>query len=162
MIEKNSKNIQLSLEQLQQLDVYQTRMTNLDNEIFSASKHLQEIRQDTDRLTREKEYQQELLNTLTKQTTDLEEKKQVLEIAVSTAEQSVEEYTKKVDDLRLEQSEQSSKIAEEMTILDTRKKQYHKEWSDIVVEKEGIENSRKEVEAARQIIDNAVKSIPWK
>ncbi len=64
MTEQPTANVQLTFDQQQAIDTATKRLTNIQNESSSASKLLGEIRNDTDRITKEKEYQQSVLDGL--------------------------------------------------------------------------------------------------
>ncbi len=65
--EQPISNVKLTLEQLQQLEVVETRLGNLQNEIKIGTRQLQAVTNDSVRITKEKEYQQCLLSKLEEQ-----------------------------------------------------------------------------------------------
>lgn len=66
MIDNTSTtNVQLTLEQLQQLDIVKKRLSNLESEIVNATKILNGTKMECDRAVKEKLYQKELLGNLT-------------------------------------------------------------------------------------------------
>lgn len=60
-------NVKLSLEQLQQLEIVETRLGNLNAEIKIATKALIAANNDCSRITKEKDYQQTLLDSILSQ-----------------------------------------------------------------------------------------------
>jgi uncharacterized protein (DUF3084 family) len=70
MITTPTENTKLTLEQLQQLDVVETRLHNLTNETAIAMSSLNAVRNDCDRITKEKKYAQLQLDEINRQLTE--------------------------------------------------------------------------------------------
>ena len=59
-----NENVKLTFEQMQQIDVVEKRLANLQIEVSLATKLLTETRLDSERLTKERIYQNGLLSDL--------------------------------------------------------------------------------------------------
>lgn len=70
-----TENVKLTLEQLQQIDVVQTRLSVLESEITTAQKILKGTKSECERATKERLYQEELINGLKEPLEQLEAKK---------------------------------------------------------------------------------------
>lgn len=159
MIESSSQNVQLSFEQLQQLSTFQNQLSKLDGDIAASNKNLLQLRLETENIIKEKGYQQGLLDDLTSEVAQLQTTKELLDNTIASAELTVQDSMVKAEALRIDYGNHISLMAQEKNDLNIKKESHAKEWQGIVAQKEEVALSQKKVEAARQILDSAVKSI---
>lgn len=120
-MEQPTGNVRLKLENLQQLAEVEGRLSNLNNEISIASKNLRILKGDSERATKEKIYQEGLLETANSQ---LNEKKS----EATKLDENLLEKKAQLNQLLVEFSEHSTKMeAEKMAMKDREDKVSAKE-----------------------------------
>jgi hypothetical protein len=113
MLNQETENVKLTFEQLRQIDVVQKRLSNLESEITIATKNLNALKKDTDRIYKEKMYQEELLANLTTQTDT--KKLELIKLGESITEHSnilnklITEYKEHTEKMTIEKDEHSVK-----------------------------------------------------
>lgn len=104
MINEGNDNVKLTFDQLQAIDVVEKRLGNLQSEINIATKNLTALKKDTDRIYKEKTYQEELLANLTKQTEDKTKE-------ISDLKANITEHTAMLNNVLAEYKDHTEKIA---------------------------------------------------
>ncbi len=100
-IEQPTITVELTREQLQMLGEYQSRLANLQNEIKITTTQLKEVSNDTSRITKEKIYQEEMLEKVNSNVKEAQSKvdklnEQALEVGATLASINSEIATKKI------------------------------------------------------------------
>lgn len=157
MIDQPTENVKLTLDQLKQLEVVETRLGNLQTEIKLATKNLSALTNDTNRITKEKEYQEGLLVTVSTQVIEGQNKvntlnEQILVLQDTLAKTASEISTKRAEFTKKEVSmneREDSLLAKENDYAE-RKATLSKEEEDFI-EKEEVFNTK--VEKLRELIE---------
>jgi septal ring factor EnvC (AmiA/AmiB activator) len=137
MLDAPTGNIKLTLEQLQQLDMFNDRLANIQNEIKSANKILTAAKNDCDRITKERDYQQTLLDKVNQ---DLEEK----QAKVTALDETHAALSTAITELDAEIKRKRAAMEEKAKVLKEREDAAEKREHDATSCHEGI--SRKIVE----------------
>lgn len=135
MIDQPNANVQLTFEQLQQIDTTQKRLTNIQNEVFAAEKLLSEIRNDIERITKEKDYQQGILDGLNSDIAGLIETKNTLITTNQAAGKVLLETQQKTEDLLTSTDAKTLALNDRENILDLHEDELHQR-EEIVLERE--------------------------
>lgn len=94
--EEPKKNTELTLEQLEQINVTQHRLIVLETEIVTASKSLRVVKSELEKTLKDKSYQEELLATLTTQTEELKLTYQGLNDSYKTLSDKVDSINQEI------------------------------------------------------------------
>jgi len=124
MLNQETENVKLDFEQLQKIDVVQKRLANLESEINIASKNLTALKKDTDRIYKEKTYQEELLADLTSKTDDKK-------LQSSKLDESITEHTAMLNKIIEEYKEHKEKITTEKIESSNREEMISKKEAEL-------------------------------
>ncbi len=135
MTEQPVANVKLTLEQLQQIDLVETRMANLQSELKNGYRDLNILTNDTQRITKEREYQQELLTGLSQQVKDAQAKVDALNTIHSETSTVLAnlnaEISSKIADITTKEmalkDREDVNIAKEVELVERESKVSHKE-----------------------------------
>lgn len=159
MIESPAPNVKLTLEQLQQLEIMETRLGNLQSEIKIASKALVAATNDCARITNEKDYQQGLAINLASQNIEsqaqlkvLDERKIVVSEELSTLNQTIAVKTDVITRKEMEIKDREDSIS-------SREKDVIAREESVSLREQILENDnlsfKEKVAKIRQAISNA-------
>jgi len=141
MITTPEETIKLTEEQQKQIEVVQTRLANLENEVVIANKALVAIKAESVSATKERMYQEELL-TQTKQ-------------AIEDSKKDLEDVTKLLADAKME-------LISVTTEIDSTKTQYESRVQDIQERELAISTAEKEQSIALETITTTEKRLKEK
>lgn len=157
-----TNNVQLTFEQLQQIDMFEKRLGNLQNEVNLAVKQLSVARTDCDRIFKEKEYQEKILTSLIG---DVNNAKSELVIVISSLESNKVELSKTVEshrELHEELSKREVTVQKKESNLDSKLKEHESLTKVFNSQSKQLEQDRNAVEAAQEAFVTATKYITWK
>lgn len=120
-MEQPNKNVQLTFEQLQQINVVENRLGNLQNEIALAVKLLPETRNDLEQATKNKLYQEELLA--------------IVSVKVSEKQSISTNLDEVILEKRVELNQLLSEISTKKSLFDKKEMEF-KDREDKISEKE--------------------------
>ncbi len=106
MVNQETANIKLTTEQLLQIDYFQKHLANLQSEILIHTKSIEIVKNDNDRLSKEKTYLEELISNLDSKKSELERNVESLSNSLSDKQKELEntviEHTKTKDVILVE------------------------------------------------------------
>lgn len=121
MLNNNETNITYSKEQSQAIEGVKTTLLNLESEVSIAQKNLRAIKSETERVTKEKIYQEECLNDVS--------------IKVEIAKNSLDEMSQTLQDKNSELAHLNSEIVTKSTSLNSKENEL-KEREELVSKNE--------------------------
>lgn len=153
------KNIQLTPEQLQQLNVVQTRLANFEAEVTIATEALAQTRLEMAQAVKDKKYQEDELSKITADVSEATIQLQTMTVLIN----------EKTDDLQIMQTTAatlSTKHEAKEQELTEREKELNKKEKDFI-KKQGIltegitklDEDKKSVEEKKQKIQSIISSI---
>ena len=159
MINSPTENVKLTFEQLQQIDVVQKQLANLQSEINIASKSLNVLKKDCDKVTKERIYQEELLSNLTVDVKKVEDRLGELtkerDTAIAQLDKAREETTKlnssncKKD---LELKDRENKLQKEEEDLEKKVADFNIKSNQLLKEQDDLKNKK-------SILSKAIEQI---
>ncbi len=156
------KNMELTFEQLEQLDAFNIRLSKLEHNIRTSSKELNILSKEVIKATREREYQEELH-------TELLEKIKIKQAEFSSLEKSVLQMETSIANTRKEEGSIKESLAKEKAELDDRDQNIVSAEQELSKKQEAfrVENTkqiedRKLLDNAFEAFSEALKKITWK
>lgn len=131
MIDNTEPSVKMTLEQLKQLEVMETRTGNLQNEAKIATKTLDITRNDLDRVTKEKVYQEGLLKTVEASVTEKKAELDSLNEKINFATVTLSEKTTLSDKVGLANNAKATELLEKEATLNARIAEHDKNASDL-------------------------------
>lgn len=162
MITSPNENVALTVEQLQQIAVVQTRLENLQKETLIASTNLMATQNDLERILKEKNYQDFILSDLTVKINELTSERASITEDIATAKvtlSSILEESKNLSDknaaLTIDCDERLNQVkAKELACAEKESELYDRQTV--------IEFRENEITAIIEDFNKWSKSIPWK
>lgn len=152
MIETPTKNIELTHQQVESLDLYNARLSKIEASIEEKNKELRVLGKDVIKLTKEREYQEELLGKLNTEIPLLQAEKQKLETAVKENEAHLTEiaeshrlFKAEHNNIVAEQAERENKVREGETKFSILSEEHRKASAEMSVEKDRITKFKEEL-----------------
>lgn len=161
MITKPQNNVQLTNEQTRQIEVFQSRLSNLQTEVSIGTTTLNALKNDIVRIAKDKKYQEELLATVNTKITETEKKLTELFEQIVLTSNEVAINTKKSEELANLHIEKHNELVSWETSLKEKESLYQQDIQAFSVEKEGIARDRLTVEKAKEAFLEAWKTIIW-
>lgn len=162
MIDSPNSNISLTFEELAQIETTKSILSNLENEITIANKNLNIIAKEVLKATKERDYQEELILTLSEQVSDKQAETLRLDNSISQMKSSLEESRERegfankiLADKTQELRDRENKISEIEKELSVRKAQ-------LEVEMESQLKDREDLNIAYDAFKDALTTITWK
>jgi len=162
MINSSDKNVELTFEQLEQLDVFSKRLSALENNITITSKNLNVLMKEVIKATREKEYQEELLSTTT---VAIERKKAELaslENSVRLKEEEIARFTSDEQARKQTLEQKETDIAERIIKLEETENQIREQQESVRAETEKQAIDRENLNKSMEAFSEAIKTVTWK
>lgn len=162
MTNQPSANVKLSDEQLRQIDAFDKRIKSLQLEIDSSTSILTSTRLESERFTKEKEYQQELLDIIEK---NIHKKTIELETLDKEINLKQEEFSLLTEQSRIKSIEHNDKHQELVSRekkLQESKKQHQLEQEEFLKEKEELQKEKQKIIKSKELLISIIKSLPWK
>ena len=160
-IEQPNENIKLSLEQLQQIDIVQKRLSVLESEITNANKVLKGTKMEIDRVVKEKAYQEELLAKLLENTKKAKIEYEELLSNVKISKKILLDNQEKSRVISSSIDNKSQDISKREKQLIVNEKSHDKNVSDFNQKNEKFLKDRSSLEKAQSILLEAIKSVSW-
>lgn len=156
------KNVELTHEQVEKLDLFNARVSKLDANIREAKTELSAVQQEVEKATKEREYQEQLLTKLVACTN---EKQAELQSVTDSLTNLKDEYAKLLEVVKNTTSDLSKKESElrdrEALVLESEKNIAERR-EVLVKEEKNQQEKRKEIEEAQEAFKQASLTIVWR
>lgn len=162
MITAPSESMPLSLAQLKQLDVFEKRLANLQEEVASTRKELIAIREETKIAVKERDYQQELLVADKERTAEAEANLGLVKDQVLRVEKEFSSKVEAMDLLGIENKKKASELAEREKVLTSSEEEYGKRLAKFNVESKQLSEDKIAMQASMEAFLRAIESVTWK
>ena len=161
MITNPEDSIKLTDEQSKQLETFQTRLVNLQNEILIATKSLSVIRNDTVRAAEESDYQKKTLKGLLDEIDTAKKTLENFSEEIKTASALLLEKTTRAEQVGIANDKKSEELKQREEILTLREAKYTEDIKSHAVETEKLAGDKKLVYEAKETLSEALKKIIW-
>lgn len=158
-MESPNANVELTFDQLQAIDTTQKRLANLQNEISVAAQNLDVARQDLEKVTKERIYQDELLKTVSQKVADLQSKYDTLVSTIEIANTLLSETTAKARTITAECEERLASIESKEETLKTALTEHTTNVEVHTVRSKQLAEDIEAVNNAKNILKTAIESI---
>lgn len=162
MIETPSKNVELTFEQLQQIDVVQKNLANLHNETSIATKLLIVTRKDTEKATKEKVYQEELLADLKIKTEVAEDKLKKVLSALESSEITLKDNIEKAKTVGIANETKNQELYKKEIEIKVSEEQYQKNVEDFNIKFNQLLEDQLSINTAKNAFLKAIETVKWK
>lgn len=154
--------IKLTPEQEASLATYQLRLANLENEISIASRNLRVIKQDTEKIVKEKIYQQELYDQAKAQAEKESEKLATINSEVGTAQIELDKITELHKTTTLQIEFERKEIADRETVLSASESSLKNEQDYFNIKSSQLLEEQNAVNTAKEAFLKATETVSWK
>lgn len=161
MIDTPTENVALTFEQMQQIDVVQKKLSNIQNEIVLASKLLNQTKLECQNVTKEKVYQEELLDTLKIKVSEIKNIHEDLNGKVELSKNTLEENNRKSKEIIQLYESKSIELKDKEEFLNIKIENHTKNVEEFKKESKNLLEEKKLVDNAKSIFSKALESITW-
>lgn len=131
-IENSEANVKLTTEQLIQIDIFEKRLGNLRNEIGTLSSQISALRNDNERMSKEKVYMEGIVKELEAKKAELEKGNESIKTQIENSQNDLANQLAEAQKIKSAQAETQSK-------LDSQK-------ADLKAQQKLIDSDRKELD----------------
>ena len=157
-----TSNTKLTLEQLQQIDAVEQKLTGLNTQILVANKNLKVVNNDTLRFAREIDAQKELLASLTTQIETLETKKQQLIADINESITTLDINKKQASEVLSANDAKSGELFEREKIIANKEKDLTKKEEDYNIRHSALLEDQLSIQTAKEAFLKATETVIWK
>lgn len=159
---ENDPNIKFTKEHEDELNLYQSRLANFENNISIATQNLSVIKRDTVQAMKDAEYQTQQLDLLTNQ---VEQKKKELDSisrSVSVLEKTSKDLQNYQEMVTLELDTMKQDIERKENDLAQREHAFNESHRSLQVEKEKLTDEKTAFYRYYDEVKKVLNSFPWK
>lgn len=146
MINNNEQsNPTLTFQQLQSLEEYKSRLTNIQGEILVGNKNLTAIKSDTARITKEKDYQTELLGKVNIQALEAKSKLDTLNKNIQLSTESLSALTQEIAKKTANISSKEMALKEKENVISIKEHNLVTRETSVGLREEDVKKSEEEL-----------------
>lgn len=161
MLTNPDKEIELSEEETKKLAIYFKKLSDLQSDIANNTKTLVGTRSECDRAVKDRQYQEELLATVTEQVTALQAKKESLEADVATHTASITEMAAKAHDIEAAHSAKTAELDSREKALKEKEDAYAARLENLVMQAAKLQEDKLAIETAKEAFSKASETVVW-
>lgn len=161
MIDTPTDNVKLTFEQMQQIDVVEKRLVVLKNEITISQNLLMGTRMETDRATKEREYQEELLSNLQSQVEDFSNKKDALVLDINSSIEINDKLKLETTKMNEENHRKISEIVSRENELKIKEENFNKRMEDFNIKSSQLLEDQLSIKTAKDAFLKATEAVVW-
>lgn len=161
MIATPEKNIVLSVEQQNHLNIYQHKLANLESEVVIAGKTLKGIKLETDRFVKERLFQEEQLSEINKKIEVVTQSvftltidHDALQIELSLKKEQLKQTT---EDIQVKESS----LTEREKILSQQEEDHKKKIEDFNKKSSQLLEDQLSIQTAKDAFLKATETVTW-
>lgn len=151
-----TENITLTIEQLT------NRVGNLQREVAQEIENLTVVRNDCERVTKEKEYQQELLTDISSRLETSKEEFAMLQTELQEAKNEFNSILTKGKVVESQNQEKSQALSDREDKLSLAEEEYNLRVKDLNTAQSALALEKLTVEKAKEAFVNAANTVSWK
>lgn len=161
MIDSPSENVKLTFDQLQQIDVTKKQLANLQSEIANAIKLVKVNKLEMDKITKEKQYQEQLFVELELKVKELQKHHSNLLVDIENDKKNLNEINEKMKSLTEEHKKKSDalEISENKHKLDII--EHEKKVGEYNIQSTKLESDKLAVKSVQDAFSKVIEQIPW-
>lgn len=161
MIDSPNENVKLTFEQLQQIDVVEKQLANLQSEIVNANKILKGTKMEADRATKEKIYQEQLLEDVKIQVEGFNNKKNELINDINNATTELNKIKKETTELNKQNYDQKTELDTKIKQFDEDTLEYNKKVEDFNIQSGKLLEDQLSIKTAKDAFLKATETVIW-
>lgn len=161
MIKESSKNVELTFDQLQQIDVVKKQLANLESEIVTATKVLKGTKLECDRVLKEKSYQEELLNEKDTRVNQLEQQKNDLIAEINTFATTLDDIKEQTKILNEEHYQKTTDLIAREKAITNSEAMLTKKVEDITQKANKLVEDQLAINTAKEAFSKASETVVW-
>ena len=161
MITEPSKNVELTFEQLQQIDTVQTRLKNLESEIAIATRNLGIVNKDVVKATKEREYQESLIAGLEKSLADKQASHESLKQQLSDTANTLSKHQDEIVSINKKHTDKASELDARETVISKSEEEIATRLNALKVEENKQQEERVKLDTALKSFSEATKTVVW-
>lgn len=161
MITSSDKNVELTFEQLQQIDVAQKQLANIQSEVSLATKNLGVLGKDCDKVTKERIWQEELLANLNTEVAKKSAELERMNSEIATVDALLKDNTEKAKTVGNSNEIKRTELKQiEAELLSAKSK--HEE-AIISFDKQNTQLQKEiaSVQKAKDAFSKAIEAVEW-
>lgn len=161
MIETPEKNIVLSFEQQNHLNTFQNKLANLEGEIVKAQKNLKGIKMESERATKEKEYNEELLSEIGSKIEKNQNQLKDIKTEKELNEQALHSHLEQSKTIQQIHTAKTAELTEREKSLFIKEEEHIKKVDDFIKESHQLLKDQLAVKNAQDAFLKASDTITW-
>lgn len=161
MIESPTPNVELTFEQLQQIETSKGILRNIEAETAIANKNLSVLQKEVIKATKEREYQEELLAGLQERAAEKDADLASVSEKVAEAAVSLAKVVKESEKLDKDAEKTRTELATREDVVLKAEKDLSEARTDFNKEKGALDKERASIEQAKAAFKSAVLTVTW-
>lgn len=162
MLNAPNKNVELTFDQLQQLDVFQKRLTVLESNISAMTRDLNIVNKEVIKATKEREYQESLLADVSAKISTKQQEFNSLEASVLQVKESISLFQKEETEMRKTLTKKELELSERHESMLLAERKLTEQQQEFNTESQRQTEEREKLEIAYDAFSIALKTITWK
>ena len=162
MLTQPRTNVQLTDEQTKQLQVFYTRLTNLQTETSIATKNLENIKDETVKVSMEKKQTEDMVASLKEQIKTLKLQADEHVELVAKSQQELEGHRKERVDVDARHTAKHAELTKREKELANSEENHSNLLKELHIKSSALSKERLSVEQAKEAFQKAIESVTWK